>query len=320
MTLALVVSEIHQETPTVKSYRLTAQGGGDLPAFTAGAHLDIAVTLPDCTAAQRSYSIASDPGERRHYEIGVLREAAGTGGSAFMHDRVREGDVLFSTLPKNDFALAATARHHVLIAGGIGITPLLAMARALAGARTSFELHYSARQVEEMAFRPEIEAVCGRRATCYFDGGDPRRGVDLARLLAVPLAGRHVYVCGPSGMIASVRDLTRAAGWAPETVHFEIFAAAAAQTGDRPIEVVLKRSGRIVAVAPDTTILDALIAAGEDPLYDCKRGECGVCATAILDGTPLHRDYNLTEGERAAGKSMCICVSRAVTPRLVLDL
>ena len=315
--MRLAVARIRQLTPAIKSFELRRPEGGDLPQFTAGAHVDVGVVLPDGGRAKRSYSIASAPAERDRWEIGVLRETAGSGGSAFMHDRVSLGQSLEVEGPSNDFPLAPDAAEHLLIAGGIGITPILAMARVLAASGACFQLHYCARSPAEMAWREEAAAL---GATLHFDGGDPSRGLDLAAVLRSPIPGRHVHVCGPKGMNNAVIELCREAGWPAAQVHFEFFTAAAAEAGDHAIEVELRRSGRIVTVPKDMTILDALIAAGLDPLFDCRRGECGVCTTPVLEGMPLHRDYNLTAAEKASGKMMCICISRATTARLVLDL
>jgi ferredoxin-NADP reductase len=261
----------------------------------------------------------NSPAERHFYEIAVLREPHGSGGSAYMHERVAVGDRLVASASRNDFPLAE-AREHWLIAGGIGITPIVAMARVLAAAEQPFTLHYCARSPEAMAYREEIAALAGSRAHFYFDGGDPAHGLDLAALLATPAPGRHVYVCGPKGMIDAVLDRCRAAQWPRDQVHVELFTSPKAEAGDHEFEVVLARSGRSFRVAAGKTILETLLEAGEEPLSDCRRGECGVCVTEVVAGAPLHRDYYLTDSEKAAGKSMCICVSRARGTKLVLDL
>ncbi len=318
--LALVVADVRALTPAIKRFELRNGNGGELPAFTAGAHIDVRVTLPDGSPGSRSYSLVNSPVERDRYEIAVLREPQGSGGSAFMHERVKLGDRLIASAPRNDFALAVDAREHWLIAGGIGITPILAMARVLAASRQSFALHYCARSLEAMAYREEIAALAGDRARFYFDGGDPARGLDVAALLAAPAPGRHIYVCGPRGMIDSVLARCQAVQLPREQVHFELFTPAKAEAGDQAFEVVLARSGRSVRIPAGKTILETLLEAGEEPLSDCRRGECGVCVTEVLAGEPLHRDYYLTDSEKAAGKSMCICVSRARSAKLVLDL
>jgi ferredoxin-NADP reductase len=318
--LDLVVADVRALTPAIKRFVLRRADGGALPLFTAGAHIEVAVILPQGAPGRRSYSLVNSPIEPDRYEIAVLREPQGSGGSAFMHERVTIGDRLAASAPRNDFPLAASAREHWLIAGGIGITPIFAMARVLAASERAFALHYCARSPEAMAYRDEIAAVAGGRARFYFDGGDPARGLDLGALLAAPVPGRHVYVCGPRGMIDAVLARCQAAQWPREQVHFELFTPAKAEATDQAFEVVLARSGRSVWVPVDKTILETLLDAGEEPLSDCRRGECGVCVTEVLAGDPLHRDYYLTESEKAAGKSMCICVSRARSAKLVLDL
>jgi ferredoxin-NADP reductase len=318
--LELVVADIRALTPAIKRFALRCADGGALPPFTAGAHIDVSVTLPGGVPGRRSYSLVNSTVERDRYEIAVLREPQGSGGSAFMHQQVRVGDHLVASAPRNDFPLADQAREHWLIAGGIGITPILAMARVLAASGQPFALHYCARSVDAMAYREEIAALAGARTRFYFDGGDPAQGLDLAVLLAAPAPGRHVYVCGPKGMIDGVLGNCQAAQWPREQVHFELFTSAKAEAGDQAFEVVLARSGRSVPIPAGKTILEMLLAAGEEPLSDCQRGECGVCVTEVLAGDPLHRDYYLTDSEKAAGKSMCICVSRARGAKLVLDL
>jgi ferredoxin-NADP reductase len=318
--LELVVADVRALTPAIKRFELRRGDGGMLPPFTAGAHIDCAVTLPDGARGSRSYSLVNSPTMRDRYEIAVLRESQGSGGSAFMHERVTVGDRLAASAPRNDFPLAAEAREHWLIAGGIGITPILAMVRVLAASGETFALHYCARSPEAMAYRDELAALAGDRARFYFDGGDPARGLDLGALLAAPVPDRHVYVCGPRGMIDAVLARCQTAQWPRAQVHFELFTPAKAEAGDEAFEVVLARSGRSVQVAAGKTILETLLDAGEEPLSDCRRGECGVCVTEVLAGDPLHRDYYLTDDEKAAGKSMCICVSRARSAKLVLDL
>ncbi|HEV2552011.1 MAG TPA: PDR/VanB family oxidoreductase [Stellaceae bacterium] len=318
--LELVVSDIRALTPAIKRFELRGRDGGALPPFTAGAHIDVAVTLPNGAPGSRSYSLVNSPIGRDRYEIAVLREPQGSGGSAFMHERVQIGDRLAASAPRNDFPLAGEAREHWLIAGGIGITPILAMARVLAASGQPFALHYCARSPETMVYREEIAALAGDRARFYFDGGDPARGLDVGALLAAPMPGRHVYVCGPRGMIDAVLTRCQRSQWPRDQVHFELFTPAKAEAGDQAFEVVLARSGRSVRVAAGKTILETLLEVGEEPLSDCRRGECGVCVTEVLAGEPLHRDYYLTDSEKAAGKSMCICVSRARGAKLVLDL
>ncbi|WP_418127849.1 PDR/VanB family oxidoreductase [Variovorax sp. KK3] len=315
--MKLIVTRAEPAAEGIRRIELRSGDGAALPAFTPGAHLKFKLVLPNGQASVREYSLVSTPDERDRYEIAVLREPAGTGGSAAMH-ALAVGDVLEADGPFNEFALAEQAREHLLIAGGIGITPILCMARALASRGAAMQLHYAARAPECMAYRDEAAALPG--ATLYFDQGDPARGMPLDAVLADPGEARHLYVCGPRGLIAGVLERAEALGWPAERLHYESFKGAVALANDRPIRLVLRGSGRTLDVKADQSILDALIAAGLDPLYDCRRGECGMCMTPVLEGLPDHRDHALSAAERADGKVICTCVSRALTPELVLDL
>ncbi len=311
---------VEQATPRIKVYSMANADGGPLPAFTAGAHLEFKLPASNGRVEKRCYSIASHPAERDRYLFGVLRELNSTGGSSYMHERVREGTVLQAIGPTNNFPLAEEAWEHVLIAGGIGITPLLAMARVLAAGDTRYGLHYCARSAEDMAFREDVVGVCGGAAHLYFDGGDASRGLNLHQLLQSFQRGRHVYVCGPRGLIEAVRRVCGDVGWPEDHVHYEFFGAAMDTSGGEPIEVVLVRSQVVLTVWPGQSILDAILGAGIDVDFDCKRGECGVCVAKVIEGTPMHRDVYLSARERAAGDHMCTCVSWAESKRLMLDL
>lgn len=318
--LRVRIAEARHEAIDVRRFDLVSEDGSPLPEFHAGAHVDLVVHLPDRSRALRSYSIASPPGEKpEHYSIGILYEENGTGGSMFLHERVRAGYIIEISPPKNYFELAEDAEYSVLIAGGIGITPILAMAHELSAGEMPFELHYASKSVEHMAFRKAIEESFKEQAKLYFDGGDPSKGIDVAAVLATPGPGRHAYVCGPMGLINAVRDTAEGLGWEEPNVHFEMFTAPEPMAGDTPVEVVASKSGVTVQVAKDTPILDALEEAGVDCDSDCRMGICGTCAVKVLEGEPAHRDNVLLRGEHAEGM-MCTCVSRANTPRLVLDI
>jgi vanillate O-demethylase ferredoxin subunit len=194
------------------------------------------------------------------------------------------------------------------------------MAKWLLQRGMSFQLHYCARSEEAMAYRTDVESLPSDKVHCYFDGGDPRRGVDLEQLLGQRLSGDAVYVCGPQPLIAAVIDTCSRLSWPKAAVHFEYFAAAISDEQDTEFEIVLHRSGRTVRVPAGKTILDVLFEAGESPLHGCKTGDCGLCETAVIEGVPLHRDRVLSDGEKQSGRVMCICVSRARSPQLVLDL
>lgn len=315
--MKLQVTAVRAAAWDIRSIELRDRQDGELPAFTPGAHLRVQIALADGSVARREYSLVNDPSERTRYEVAVLRARGGRGGSAAMH-ALRVGDVLDVSAPVNAFPLVADAREHLLIAGGIGITPVLCMARALAAAGASMSLHYSARTRDNMAYRDEAAALPGSQLYC--DEGDPTRGLPLRDLLSKPRAGRHLYVCGPKTLIAAVLEQAAAFDWPAAQVHQESFDGAVALSSDRPIRLHLKSSGRSIDVAADETILEALLREGLDPLFDCRRGECGMCVTDVLGGTPDHRDHVLTQREHEGGRVICTCVSRALSPELVLDL
>ena len=316
--LRVGVAGARADAADVRAFDLVAEEGGPLPGFHGGAYVDVAMTLASGVGTRRSYSIASPPQDApTAYLLGVLREKAGTGGSAHMHDHVREGDVLEITRPKNFFELAAGAEHSVLIAGGIGITPILAMAHELGASGASFELHYAAQTPDRMAFRNTVESF-GDRSRLYFDGGDPASGVPLRDAMGLPDPGRQVYVCGPKGMIEAVRQIGRDRFWPEDHVHFEVFLPPKPLAEDGSIEVVVNSTGETMIVPPGKPILDVLLEASVDSDYDCRMGICGTCAVRVLEGEPDHRDSVLTDSEHAQGM-MCTCVSRAKSARLVLD-
>jgi vanillate O-demethylase ferredoxin subunit len=292
---------------------LVAADGGALPAFTAGAHVD--VHLPG--GFVRQYSISNDPAETHRYVLGVLREAQSRGGSRAVHE-LAPGQALQVSAPRNHFPLAPQARRSLLIAGGIGITPLLAMARQLAREDAAFELHYAASSIERMAFRADIEASSFAEAVQFHVG---RERLDVKQLLTAQPGDVHVYVCGPRRLIDAVTDAAQDLGWAAERVHREFFAGAAAPASgqDRAFEVEL-RSGRVITVPADQTAAQALIAAGVPLLTSCEQGVCGTCLTRVIAGTPEHRDLYLTPDEQAANDQFLPCCSRARSDRLVVDL
>ncbi|PIF77801.1 vanillate O-demethylase ferredoxin subunit [Variovorax sp. 54] len=317
--LMLQVTAARTLTPHIRELELRSRDGAPLPRFDAGAHLRFTLPGPQ-GAIERCYSLINATEQTGFYRIAVQRAQASAGGSAYMCEEVRVGTVLRACAPKNDFALAADATQHLLLAGGIGITPIIAMAQVLADAGQSFELHYVARTPENMAYAQWLHTAYDDRAHLYFDGGDPSQGMPLGTLLAQPHPGVHVYVCGPQPMIDAVLATGEALGWPRSQLHFELFSAPAVKADDAPFEVELARSHRRLQVGQSTSILDTLIAAGLDPLFDCRRGECGACAVPVLDGVPEHLDYALTPEQKAGNKTMCICVSRARSARLVLDI
>ena len=316
-----------EEAEGIAGFRLEAADGGPLPGFGAGAHIEL--RLPGHGAALvRPYSLCNappPPGQPAdHYALGVLREPASRGGSRAMHEQVRPGDLLQASAPRNLFPLAAAAPHHLLVAGGIGITPLLAMAEALAGQGAGFTLHHATRSLARTPYRARIAAApWADRVHHHVDDGPAAQRFEAARVLAGAPTGSHLYVCGPQGFMAAVLAAARAAGWPDARLHSESFggaAHAAAPGADAPFELQLGRGGRVIPVRADQTALQALQAAGVAVMSSCEQGVCGTCLTRVLDGLPDHRDQYLTPEEQAAHDQFLPCCSRAQGARLVLDL
>lgn len=305
------------EAEGIASFELARADGAPLPAFSAGSHIDVQVP----GGLTRQYSLCNDSVERHRYRIAVLRDAASRGGSAAMHDAVNEGDVLHISEPKNHFPLQHAPRT-LLLAGGIGVTPLLCMAHRLAAIGADFELHYCARSVQRTAFQREIAASnFADRVHFHFDDGAPAQRFDADQVLAAPPAGSRVYVCGPAGFIDHVVAAAKARGWPADHIHLEYFAAAPQDhTADGAFEVRLASSGQTWTVAAGRTVVEALREHGVEIMTSCEQGVCGTCLTRVLDGTPDHRDLYLTEEERAANDQFTPCCSRSRTPLLVLDL
>ena len=306
-----------QEADGICSFELEPIGASELPAFSAGAHIDVQVA----PGVIRQYSLCGHPQERHRWRIGVLREPQSRGGSAGMHERVQVGSVLKVSEPRNLFELVE-APHSVLVAGGIGVTPILAMAQHLQGHGRSFEVHYCARSPERMAFRDEISAgPLAGHARLYFNDAAPEQTFDVHAMLNAAPAGAHLYICGPAGFMEFVLSAARASGWPEERLHREHFAAAVVDTtGDQPFQIRLQRSGTTLAVPVDKSVLQVLLDHGVDVDYSCEAGVCGSCVTRVLEGTPDHRDTFLMDAERAANDQFTPCCSRSKSPTLVLDL
>lgn len=313
----LVVLSVEPLTGRIAHLRLGRADGGVLPPAQAGAHVEIALDLDERTVVHRAYSLLNPSASPACYEIAVQREDEGRGGSRRMH-RLAPGTPIQVFPPKNDFALAQGAQEHRLIAGGIGITPMLAMARALTAGGERFRLDYLCRDRAGAAFVAEVESM--PTGTCWFDGGDPSAGADLRALLACYEAGHHAYVCGPAGLIVAVTQVARELGWPESAVHYELFSGALPQDGERPYRVIVEGTGLCLEVGPHETMLQVLEKAGVDILSDCRRGSCGVCVTQVVAGVPDHRDESLTAAERAGGQCICPCVSRSLSDELVIRI
>lgn len=323
-TLILAITATQRESELVRSFELAPANGQALPAFAPGAHLK--VTIPN-DPEPRSYSLVCLDGDPNacnsptRYRLGVRLENPSKGGSQFMHD-LEVGHTLEVSTPRNDFPLHPTSNHEtltVLIAGGIGITPIASMAGALKRDGRPYVLHYYGRNPAGMAFLDALQDLHGPSLQIHRDD-KPDTHLPLDQLFERYSPDQHIYICGPKGLIDKALATGHEKKWPDTHLHFELFTTAAPQTGDRAFEVELRQSGLVFQIPADKTILEVLEENGCEPMYDCKRGECGVCQVDVLEGTPDHRDYYLTESERAENNVIHVCISRSLTDRLVLDL
>lgn len=319
----VVVCGIRQLTPRVREYLLSTVDGQALPDYAPGSHIELHTASPLNGPLVRHYSLIGGIGNwddaANIYRIAVQREDRAR-GSAHIHGSFALGTRLQVSAPKNNFRLDRRDAKSLLIAGGIGVTPILAMLRSLARRGREYEVFYAGRTADDMAYRQDIQRLAGTRAHIHLSGADGTNRPDLRALLATQPHGTTVYVCGPALMVAATQQAAAALGWDAQRVRSELFTAG--PTGDEvAFEVVLQQSGRRIHVGRDTSILDAMTAAGVQTLFDCRRGECGLCPLAVLeaDGPLQHRDRYLSDEEHAAGDSLCICVSRLRGSTLVLD-
>lgn len=320
-TLQLRVKETVDLTGQIRKIVLEHVDGLPLPAATPGAH--VRVHIKGAADDSRAYSLLllnGNAGDATHlqYEIAVKREDAGSGGSRYMHT-LKVGDTLVSDIPRNDFMLDPADRASpVLLAGGIGITPIFAMAGSLRREGRHFHLHYAGRDRAQMALVDELESFAGDNLQLHLDQQDSQ--LDIQVIVQSMQADQHLYVCGPAGLLDAVLAMTKQQGIPAGRVHFELFNNPAARADAGSFQVRLAQSGKTYEIPPDKSILEVLQEQGEDPLCDCCRGECGVCQVGVLEGEPDHRDYVLSDAEKAEGKLMQICVSRSKSAVLVLDL
>lgn len=315
--MQVLVSAKWTEAQGIVALELVSVDGGPLPAAQAGAHID--VHLPG--GVTRSYSLCGNPADVSRYELGVLREPESRGGSAAMHDAVHEGDTLDIDFPQNHFPLADMGQRHALFAGGIGVTPLMAMAVTCQARGDAVSMHYAVRHRARAAYLGRLQAMLGSGLQLHVDeeAGGP---FDAAAAVASLAPDCHVYVCGPKPFMDAVLSAARAAGWPEAQLHWEYFGNAVpmATDGEQGFEVVLQSSGLTVHVPPDQTIVQACAQAGVEILVSCEQGVCGTCITSVIEGMPEHKDLYLTPQEQADGKLILPCCSRSKTPVLVLDL
>jgi len=303
------------EAEGICSFELASVDGATLPAFSAGSHVDVQVP----GGLTRHYSLCNDPAERQRYVLGIQKDANSRGGSRAVHEHLQIDDELTIGSPRNHFELDPSATRSVLIGGGIGITPLLAMAEQLHREGADFELHYTVSERARLAFAERLaSAPYAQRVQIYLS---KQRRLPLDTLLATPAAGQHLYLCGPQRLIDAALDTARKSGWQESSLHWEFFAGAQTRSdGDQDFELEIAGSGRIVPVLAGQTALQALTLAGIAVPMACEEGVCGTCLTKVLAGSVDHRDRYLTPEEQAANDQFTPCCSRARTARLVVDL
>ena len=317
MTLVVRVASTREEAIDIRSFELVAADGNALPPYSAGSHIDVHLK-PDLT---RQYSLCGAPGEFGRYMIAVKRETNSRGGSAAMH-ALKAGDTLSIGAPRNNFPVQPAASHHLLIAGGIGITPLLGMARALSAANASFDLQYFTRSLDHAAFHQLLSQTEFRGKVKFHYALDPDRvRAYLRKLLWHRPDGAHLYLCGPKPFMDLV-ETTAAPTWQPEAVHLEYFSADPASLSEQgeAFEVAIASTGARYIIPADKSIAQVLAENGTLVPTSCEQGVCGTCLTGVLEGEPDHRDVFLTDDEKRASDRMMLCVSRARSRRITLDL
>jgi vanillate O-demethylase ferredoxin subunit len=306
------------EADDICTFELADPLGKPLPNFGAGSHVDVHMR----DGLVRQYSLCNDPSDSHRYLLGVLRTPGSRGGSAAMHDDVQEGDTIEISEPRNHFQLAHGTRRSLLLAGGIGITPILCMAERLANSGADFEMHYCTRSPQRTAFLQRIrQSSFGPRVHFHFGNGPAEQRLDLDTVLQRPIAGTHLYVCGPSGFMDSVLKAARRKGWPEQQLHREFFSSSVqASPNDREFAVRIASTGRTYQVARDETVVAALARHHIDIPTSCGQGVCGTCLTRVIDGDPEHRDSYQTDAERSRNDQFTPCCSRAKSPILVLDI
>ena len=314
--LNVVVRKREQQAEGIVALELVDSTGQPLPAFEAGAHIDL--HLGD--GMIRQYSLCNDPADNSAYRVGILRDPNSRGGSVAVHEKLHEGTALQISAPRNLFPLAAGNDASILIGGGIGITPMIAMAYALSAAGKPFDLYYCGRSRSTCAFVEDLaDSAFADHVHFHFDDEHDGVRIDLDAVFDAADSAAHMYTCGPNGFMEWVMETARRKGFAESNIHKEFFQVEV-KTGGEAFEVYAEASDVTVTVQPDESIAQALIKAGLKIKVSCEQGTCGTCLCDVIEGIPDHRDVFLTEEEREDNDQILICCSRAKTPRLVLDL
>ncbi len=311
------VTAITQVAEKVKRFRLERVDGAPMPIFSGGSH--VVVAMRDGGILRRNtYSLMSSPQDTRAYELSILRVENSRGGSAFLHEKLKPGDTLVISQPVNLFPMDVRGKKHLFMAGGIGVTPFMAMMDQLTREDRPFELHYAVRNRKHGAYWKELQERYGaHRVKVYVD--EEKLFIPVETILKAQALGTHLYVCGPEGMINGVLATARQLGWPEQNLHSERFLA---PPPGKPFRAVLKKSGKTIEVASHQSILEAVEAAGVDAPFLCRGGACGQCETGVIscDGTLEHNDHYLEPEDKASGRKIMICVSRLKGREIVLDL
>lgn len=315
----LQVAKVFNETTRIRRFELVDPGGNSLTPFEAGAHIHVQIN----DGLTRQYSLCNDPCETHRYVISVLDEPDGRGGSHFLYAKLKEGDLLTIAGPDNHFPLATRGvKHQLLLAAGIGVTPMVAMVHALEKREASYTLHYCTRDETSTAFYELLKSVAHSGEVIFHHGeGDPTKRLDIAQTIGNYKVGTHVYACGPSGFMSAFNEAVK--NWPPHVTHQEYFAARELSEEEKawdakPFEVILKNSHKVIPVAAGQSISDALKDNGVSINTDCAEGYCGTCITRYTDGEPVHRDSVLDDADR--DQYVMVCCARSKTDRLELDL
>ncbi|EMR13508.1 ferredoxin [Methylophaga lonarensis MPL] len=315
-TLNVRVAAVEQVTELVKHFTLVQQNGQPLPRFSGGSHVVVSMNI-NGRNHRNPYSLMGSPDNTESYHISVRRQEQSRGGSVYMHDQVTVGSELQITYPVNLFAISKLAHKHILVAGGIGITPFMSQIADLNRLGQHYELHYAYRSPEHGAFVEQLREMCGDRLHCYVESEGQR--MSFQQLLSQQPLGTHVYTCGPDAMVKTLLLTARDMGWPESHLHSEQFSAP--PIGDAFV-ISLAQSGIDLEVPGDMSMLEAMEEAGLEPPFLCRGGACGRCELEVLacDGALMHNDHYLSDAEKTAGNKIMPCVSRASCQKLVLNI
>lgn len=320
-TLSVTVKEKSQQTQDIIKLTLEPNEGSSLPEYSPGSHID--VHLPN--GMIRQYSLFNLFDETEGYEIAILKDAEGRGGSVSIHDDVNVGDSLMISEPRNQFELTK-ANDYILFAGGIGVTPILSMANKLAALADNFEMHYFAKSETTAAFVNHLKTSSYQdNVDFHFDDKKELSSKGAEDILKNPKQGARVFVCGPEGFMQYIIDTAKAQGWADENIHYEYFKApvvetSEAESGEKSFYVELNKSAETILVDAGKTVVEALAEKGIEIPVSCEQGFCGTCLLDVIEGTPDHRDFFLTDDEKKENNQFTPCCSRSLSDKLVLDL